>query len=45
MSASARVVLFAFGPIGESIVAFCPPLVIADAEIDHIVEAVAKSVG
>ena len=30
-------------PIGDSIVAFCPPLVISDAEIDKIVDAVDRS--
>ena len=31
-------------PIGPSIVAFCPPLVIDDTDVDHCVEAFAESV-
>ncbi|MHB8467764.1 MAG: aminotransferase family protein [Acidimicrobiales bacterium] len=31
-------------PIGTSVIGFCPPLVITDAQIDQIVEAVGESV-
>jgi putrescine aminotransferase len=31
-------------PVGTSTLAFCPPLVITDAEIDHVVEATGSSV-
>ncbi len=32
-------------PIGAALVAFCPPLVIGDDEVDHCVDAFAQSVG
>ena len=32
-------------PIGETAVAFCPPLVIEDGQIDQIVEALAAATG
>ncbi|MCW0208432.1 MAG: hypothetical protein OJK14_15135, partial [Achromobacter sp.] len=32
------------GPIGASVVAFCPPLVISDAQLDRCVEALADAV-
>jgi len=31
-------------PIGADTVAFCPPLVISDAQIDHCVEATGEAV-
>jgi adenosylmethionine-8-amino-7-oxononanoate aminotransferase len=31
-------------PIGGSTVAFCPPLVISDAELDHCIEATGEAV-
>jgi adenosylmethionine-8-amino-7-oxononanoate aminotransferase len=31
-------------PIGASVVAFCPPLVISDAQLDRCVEALADAV-
>ena len=31
-------------PIGVDVIAFCPPLVVTDAEIDRCLEALAESV-
>jgi adenosylmethionine-8-amino-7-oxononanoate aminotransferase len=31
-------------PLGNDVLAFCPPLVIADEDIDHVIEATAESV-
>jgi adenosylmethionine-8-amino-7-oxononanoate aminotransferase len=31
-------------PIGDDVLAFCPPLVITDEDVDHIVEAVSEAI-